>query len=140
MTIRSPFLAALAALTLSGCVYASAGVKTFDIRSVPGDAPVVETRTASLSVTLSPTEIAYARDTARVLFRRRDGERTTRFISMDPDEGYALCLRAGGDYALLVFQRRIFASAISQAEDDAVILRSPADTAVCRDESDWTGV
>lgn len=132
--------ATLAAFALTACVYASAGVETFSIRSETGGIPVAETRSASLSVALHPTEIAYARDTARVLFRRRDGERTTRFVSADPDEGYALCLRAAGEYALLLFQRRMVEAAISQAADDAVILRSAADTAPCRTAEDWVRV
>jgi len=138
MQVAAILFAGFCSLALSGCVYATGGVETFNLQPGPGGDAVLETRSASVSFALSPTEIAYARDTARVVFKRRDGERTTRFVSMDPNDGYALCLRAGGDYALLVFQRRIYESAISQAADDAAILRSPSDTAVCRDAANWT--
>ena len=118
---------------LSGCVYATAGVRTFTIEPVDQVEPIEDLRP-------SVTEAAYARDTARVVFKRRDGERTTRFVSADPREGFALCLRAGDQLALLVFQRRVFEASISQAEDDAAILRSAADTAICRSARDWTRV
>ena len=132
---RRPAVAAALALSagLSGCVYATADVRTFSIEPL-------EVAEASEDLRPTPTEAAYARDTARVVFKRRDGERSTRFVSADPREGYALCLRADRQYALLVFQRRVFAAAISQAEDDASILRSAADTAVCRGVADWTRV
>lgn len=128
-------IAPVAALSLSGCVYANAGVETFSIRSEAGLEPVVETRSASLN--LSPTEIAYARDTARLVFKRRGGERSTGFVSADRD-GYALCLRSAGEYALLVFQRRVFEASIPQAADDAAILRSNEETAICRTVRNWT--
>jgi hypothetical protein len=138
MVRRNAVLAAVVALSgaLSGCVYATAGVKTFTIEPlapVGAAGPIEDLRP-------SATEVAYARTTARVVFKRRDGERTTRFVSADAREGYALCLRAGGQFALLVFQRRVFDTAISQAADDTAILRSAADTAVCRSAGDWTRV
>ena len=55
-----------------------------------------------------------------------------------PRTGYALCLRSGKAYALLVFQRRVFEPGISQVADDAAILRRDAETAICRRRSDWT--
>lgn len=135
MATRLRLRAALcfAGLSLCGCVYADAGITTFSIRPEPdlvvvGDGP------------LSPAEAAYARDTARILFKRRAAERTERFVSADRADGYPLCLRAGGDYALLVFPRRIFGAAISQVEDDVAILRSKTDTAPCRRADDWTRV
>ncbi|WP_188906825.1 hypothetical protein [Aureimonas endophytica] len=118
-------LAAIPAL-LSGCLYASAGYETFDWRVEPA-----AYSQGAAEPALSPTEIRYARETARIVFRRRAAERTAGFVSQGP-EGYALCLRAGRDYALLVFARRVYDEAISQAADDNTILRSPADTAVCR--------
>lgn len=132
--MRRLLCAAACSAALTGCVYADAGIATFPVSSEPVLAPLVD------DVSPSPTEIAYARDTVRVLFRQRDGERTLRFVSADPNEGYALCLRSAGDHALLVFQRRIFEAAIPQAADDAAILRSAADTAPCRSRRDWTPV
>lgn len=124
-----------ALLTLPGCIHGDAPVATFFVPPAPERPSLAPEPDAP-----SSTEIAYARDTARVLFRRSGGERTLRFVSADPDEGYALCLRARGSYAMLVFQRRVFEAAISQAADDVAILRQPADTAVCRAADGWTRV
>jgi hypothetical protein len=111
---------------LSSCVYAGGFHETFEYRAVPAAAVV-----APAEAPPSATEVRYARDTARVVFRRRQAERTADFVD-DASGGYALCLRSGRDYALLVFERRVFDEAISQAADDARILRSNADTVACR--------
>ena len=134
-TVRIELAAALclAGLALCGCVAADAGVATFSIRPEPDLAFADDGEP-------SRTEAAYARDTARILFKRRAAERTVRFVSGDPAGGYALCLRADGDYAVLVFPRRLFEAAISQVEDDIAILRSKADTASCRMADGWTRV
>jgi hypothetical protein len=122
--------AAVLASALSGCVYANGFYETFDI---PAVAPTpVAASLAAADLPPSATEIRYARDTARVVFRRRQAERTPDFVSEGRD-GYAICLRSGRDYALLVFERRVFDDAISQAADDARILRSRGDTAICRE-------
>lgn len=131
--LRLPAALCFAGLALCGCVSADAGVATFSIQPEPDLALADDGEP-------SPTEAAYARDTARILFKRRAAERTERFVSADPAGGYALCLRAGGDYAILVFPRRIFEAAISQVEDDVTILRSKADTAPCRTADGWTRV
>ncbi len=123
---------------LTGCVWATAGYETFEIRPEPAAfaAPAVVER----ALPLSRTEIAYARDTARVVFRRRQAERTPGFVREGAD-GYALCLRSGRDYALLVFSQRVFEEAISQAADDARVLRGAAETAVCRERGQrWVAV
>ncbi|KAB0680878.1 hypothetical protein [Aureimonas leprariae] len=118
---------------LSGCVYANGFYETFDTRVEPA-AMVTPASAARAEPPPSATEIRYVHDTARVVFRRRPAERTPDFVAQGPD-GYAICLRSGRDYALLVFARRVFEDAISQAADDARILRSSADTAVCRSGS-----
>ncbi|WP_152048461.1 hypothetical protein [Aureimonas psammosilenae] len=122
-----PLALAIAALLplSSGCVWASGTVETFEWRAEP-------VSTAPAEPALSPTEIRYARDTAVSVFRRRGAERTVGFVRSDA-EGHALCLRSGKDYALLVFARRVFEEAISQAADDNTILRSATATAVCRE-------
>ena len=126
--VRLNVVAGLAAMAplLSGCLYATGGYETFDHRIQPVAASIQPSEPPP-----TPTEVVYARDTARVVFRRRASERTTDLVARGPD-GYALCLRSGRAYALLVFARRIFEDAVSQAADDATILRSSADTAVCR--------
>ena len=118
-----------ASLALAGCLYAGAGIETASIQAAPRLLPDPDRPTA--------TEIAYARDTAIVAFRRRDAERSEGFVAAEPETGFALCLRAGSDLALLVFQRRIFEDAVSQVADDAAILRSRRDTAICRGRTDW---
>jgi hypothetical protein len=137
MVLGAVALSALAGL--SGCLYATGGVRTFEIRTEAMPAFGAPAPVASLNdLAPSPVEIAYARDTARVVFKRRDAQRTRAFVSADPATGYALCLRAGKAYALLVFQRRVFEPGISQVADDAAILRRDAETAICRQRSDWT--
>lgn len=131
--------ALLSLASLSGCLYATGGIRTFDVRVGP-QAPAFEAPAPIVALNdLAPSavEITYARDTARVVFKRRDVERTRAFVSADPAEGYALCLRSGKAYALLVFQRRVFEPGISQVADDAAILRRDADTAICRRRTDW---
>jgi hypothetical protein len=132
--VQAGFVAA-AGTALAGCVYANAGVTTFSVESVPVTeiAPVV--RTPDLEP--SGPEIQYARDSVRAVFRRRDGERSQQFLAGYPD-GYALCIRSAGRYALIIFQRRIFESQISQAADDTVILHRPDETAACRPVEAWT--
>ena len=125
-----PGMAAATGLVLAGCVYADAGVTTFSVETVP-----VARRSADLRP--SAAEIQYARDSVRSVFRRRDGERSEQFLAGYPD-GYALCIRSAGQYALVIFQRRIFESQISQAADDTVILRASDETAACRRQGDWT--
>lgn len=130
-------LASALALTigLSGCVYAGGFYETFEVRPVPVAASAEPTQGPPTA-----TEVRYARDTARTVFRRRQAERTADFVWVGSG-GYALCLRSGRDYALLVFERRVFEEAISQAADDARILRSGADTAACRARGiDWVAV
>lgn len=132
--------ALLALTSLSGCLYATGGIRTFEIRTEPAP-PAFEAPAPLLAMAEtapSPVEITYARDTARLVFKRRDVERTRSFVSADPSEGYALCLRSGKAYALLVFQRRVFEPGISQVADDAAVLRRDADTAICKRRSDWT--
>ncbi|KQT53242.1 hypothetical protein ASG43_18645 [Aureimonas sp. Leaf454] len=132
--------ALLSAAFLPGCLYATGGVRTFEIRSeaMPADfeapAPVADLGAPGPS----PVEITYAGDTARIVFKRRDVQRTRAFVTADPETGYALCLRSGKAYALLVFQRRVFEPGISQVADDAAILRRDSETAICRRRSDWT--
>ncbi|KQT57435.1 MULTISPECIES: hypothetical protein [unclassified Aureimonas] len=132
--------ALLSLASLSGCLYATGGIRTFDMRVEPVPAAYEAPAPLLALNALSPSavEIAYARDTGRVVFRRRDVERTRAFVSADPSDGYALCLRSGKAYALLVFQRRVFEPGISQVADDAAILRRDADTAICRSRTDWT--
>jgi hypothetical protein len=127
---------ALAALATgaSGCVYAGGFAETVETRPLP--VPVAATSRVDPP---SATEIRYARDTARIVFRRRQAERAADFV--DAPDGYALCLRSGRDYAVLVFERRVFEEAISQAADDVRILRSSADTAACRARGvNWVAV
>ena len=90
--------------TLCGCVYANGFYETFDTRVEPA-AMVTPASVPRAEPPLSTTEIRYVRDTARVVFRRRPAERTPDFVAQGPD-GYAICLRSGRDYALLVFTRR----------------------------------
>ena len=92
----------------------------------------------------SAIEAAYIGDTASTLFRRRPSEQGDRFVMADPIAGFGACVRAevpgGYEYALIVLQRRILEEAISQVDDDAIILRGPDDTAICRNPSarfDW---
>lgn len=131
--------ALLSLASLSGCLYATGGIRTFDVR-MEQRAPAFAAPAPLLALDdLAPSavEIAYARDTARVLFKRRAVERTRTFVSADPADGYGLCLRSGKAYALLVFQRRVFEPGISQVADDAAILRRDADTAICKRRADW---
>lgn len=128
-------LVAAAGTALAGCVYANAGVTTFSVETVPVAELAPTARTSDLQP--SGPEIQYARDSVRAVFRRRDGERSQNFLSGYPD-GYALCIRSAGRYALIIFQRRIFESQISQAADDTVILHRPDETAACRPVEAWT--
>lgn len=80
----------------------------------------------------SPTEIAYAGQTARMIFRSKDVERSAGFATIDTD-GYGLCLRAPGKGpALLVFSQRLMDDAVSQVDDASEIRRRPADTIPCQ--------
>lgn len=96
-------------------------------------ASVSSSRTApSPSPMPSPTEIAYAGQTARVLFRSKDVERSASFATVDTD-GYGLCLRAPGKgVALLVFSQRLMDDAVSQVDDASEIRRRPGDTIACQ--------
>ncbi|BDA85066.1 hypothetical protein Sa4125_26080 [Aureimonas sp. SA4125] len=128
-------LLAAAGTVLSGCLYANAGVTTFSVETVAMTEPAPAQR--SFDLRPSGAEIQYARETLRSVFRRRDGERSQSFLAGYPD-GYALCIRSAGKYALIVFQRRIYESQISQAADDTVILHRPNETEACRPVDDWT--
>ncbi|MEF2550595.1 hypothetical protein VQ042_04350 [Aurantimonas sp. A2-1-M11] len=86
-----------------------------------------------------PAEIAYADATAAGIFRRRPSERSAGFLPVADPGGYGLCLRspvAGGgmDHALILFTRRLDGDAISQVDDDTLVLRRPADTGPCRSD------
>ncbi|TFF20700.1 hypothetical protein E3C22_00500 [Jiella endophytica] len=97
--------------------------------------------------TPSKAEIAYAEATAAGVFRRRKAERATSFLPAGTVDGYGLCLRsparkgAGYDYVLVLQVRRNAGSAISQVDDDTLVMRRPGDSAPCRTARlDWVGV
>ncbi|MCB8839718.1 hypothetical protein [Aurantimonas sp. VKM B-3413] len=86
---------------------------------------------------LDSAEIAYARDTAAAVFRRRRAERATTFLPVGAAEGYGICIRSpaakgGYDYALILLSRRLHGEAISQVDDDTPVMRRAADTKACR--------
>ncbi|MBO0662745.1 hypothetical protein LQ948_08085 [Jiella sp. MQZ9-1] len=98
-------------------------------------------RTAGIGVSgrsPSPAEIDYARATAASLFRRRKAERAKTFLPAGLVTGYGLCLRApdrkgsGYDYILILMPHRLRGGAISQVDDDTLVMRRPADTEPCR--------
>ncbi|WP_040325472.1 hypothetical protein [Aurantimonas manganoxydans] len=85
----------------------------------------------------APAEIDYANATAAGIYRRRSAERSATFLTDRDLGGYGLCLRSpaasgGMDHALILFTRRLDGDAISQVDDDTLVLRRPADTAPCR--------
>ncbi|SHI55355.1 hypothetical protein SAMN02745911_0494 [Aureimonas altamirensis DSM 21988] len=86
---------------------------------------------------LSRVEADYVAQTARTLYRGATVERAARFVS-GPAGAHGACVRSpagsvtGGDYTLIVLQRRVTDDYISQAADDALILRSASEVAACR--------
>ncbi|NDW03288.1 hypothetical protein [Jiella pacifica] len=100
-----------------------------------------EITTASVAAgggTPSAAEIAYADATAAGVFRRRKAERATAFLPAGTVEGYGLCLRsparrgAGYDYVLILMPQRLSGGAISQVDDETLVMRRPADAVPCR--------
>ncbi|MCE7026856.1 hypothetical protein [Jiella avicenniae] len=92
-------------------------------------------------------EIAYANANAAGLFRRRKFERATTFLPAGAVDGYGLCLRAparkgsGYDYVLVLQARRGTGEAVSQVDDDTLVMRRTADVAPCRTGSlAWVAV
>ena len=85
----------------------------------------------------SPAEITYANATAAGVFRRRMAERATQFLPAGSVDGYGLCLRSparkgsGYDYVLILMSERMGGGAISQVDDDVLVMRRPADAAPC---------
>lgn len=86
---------------------------------------------------LTRVEADYVVQTARTLYRGATVERAARFVS-GPAGAHGACVRSpagavtGGDYTLIVLQRRVTDDYISQAADDALILRSASEVAECR--------
>ncbi|MCQ8782756.1 hypothetical protein [Mangrovibrevibacter kandeliae] len=123
------------ALCLAGCapdlpVAAAPRVSTAAPPADTGGKPAAATDVPPDRPT--PTEAAYARDTARLLYGRAPSERSATFVVAGPDE-WSLCLRAPGKRpALIVFARRFRSEAISQVEDDVEIRRRATDTGACR--------
>jgi hypothetical protein len=98
---------------------------------------------------LSGTERQYVVQTARAVYRRGPIEYTPSFLFAGAD-GYGVCVRTagaganGGDYTLLVLQRRIGDEAIPQAADDVLIYRRSSEVQGCRrvgaDAERWSPV
>lgn len=86
---------------------------------------------------LSRVEADYVVQTARTLYRGATVERASRFVA-GPAGAHGACVRSpagavtGGDYTLIVLQRRVTDDYIPQAADDALILRSASEVAACR--------
>lgn len=119
----------VALLTVSACATAGGSAPVLDL--APPSAP-----SASVSLTqLYPAERVYVADTASVIYRRRQAERTRDFVFSN-ERGFGICLRSptsgGYDHTLLILQRRITEDFIPQAADDVVVLRSTADVMLCK--------
>lgn len=86
---------------------------------------------------LTRIEADYVGQTARTLYRGATVERAARFVKV-PAGAHGACVRSpagavtGGDYTLIVLQRRVTDDYIPQAADDALILRSASEVAACR--------
>ncbi|KQT86257.1 hypothetical protein [Aurantimonas sp. Leaf443] len=103
---------------------------------LPADSPDETMLMAQTGTGFSPAEIAYVTATAGAVFRRRASERATRFVTPETGGGYGVCLRSakkggGYDLAMIVLQRRLDGSAISQVDDDTLVYRRAADTRPC---------
>lgn len=86
---------------------------------------------------LTAAEIAYVDGTAAAIYRRRAVERATALVPTGETGGYGICVRSpaakgGYDVALVVIARRLYGDAISQVDDDTIVLRRAADTGICR--------
>lgn len=117
-------LAVACAAVLCGCAAAA--------RTAPAPMPV-----APAGDRLTGVEADYVGQTARTLYRGATIERAARFVP-GPSGMHGACVRSpagavdGGDYTLIVLQRRVTDDYIPQAADDALILRGAGDAAICR--------
>jgi hypothetical protein len=99
----------------------------------------VANRADTVDRTLRAAEIGYVTAAAAGIFRRRPSERSATLVPTQDHDGYGVCLRspaaAGShDHALIVFGRRLDGEAISQVDDDTLVLRRAADTVICRSD------